>query len=307
MKRAQIARQLWHTLWQDYSRRVKYARIYQQMIEEAGGSIANDHIAFRSLRLSADTANSQINLGIPYVAGIAEALGYEVAGEYEFPDKYLYARHYRHPEQEGFDLPKLFISELLVDVLPTNIAQQIEQGVINGNFYNLPTLTREIEAASTPDEIEKLINQLQAVFIRPWQPPQQSAIAAVNEVSQYGAWVLPHGYAPNHFTGYINRQNTPRFPDIESTANALAEKGIPMKAAIEGSRDSGLRQTATVAVTEMVSVRDDTSGKLIQIPWTYAYYEIAERNLVEIVPGKTELFEGFLSSQARNLFEMTRR
>ena len=136
---------------------------------------------------------------------------------------------------------------------------------------------------------------------------KQSAIAAVNEVSQYGAWVLLHGYAPNHFTGYINRQNTPRYPDIESTASALAEKGLPMKAAIEGSRDSGLRQTATVAVTEMVSVRDDTSGKLIQIPWTYAYYEIAERNLVEIVPGKTELFEGFLSSQARNLFEMTRR
>ena len=35
MKRAQIARQLWARLWEDYSRRVEYARIYQQMIREA--------------------------------------------------------------------------------------------------------------------------------------------------------------------------------------------------------------------------------------------------------------------------------
>ena len=52
MKPTQIALHLWARLWQDYSRRVEYARIYQQMIQEAGGAIANDHIAFRSLRLT---------------------------------------------------------------------------------------------------------------------------------------------------------------------------------------------------------------------------------------------------------------
>ena len=44
-----------------------------------------------------------------------------------------------------------------------------------------------------------------------------------------------------------------------------------MKAEIEGSRGSGLRQTATQAVTEMVAVLDDTSGEIIHIPWTYAF------------------------------------
>jgi hypothetical protein len=150
------------------------------------------------------------------------------------------------------------------------------------------------------------VTQLQSVFTRPWQPPKQFVVKTVNNISQYGAWVLLHGYAVNHFTGYINRQNTPLYPDIETTAKALVQRGIPMKAQIEGSRGNGLRQTATQAVTEMVTVQDDTSSELKQIPWTYAYYELAERNQIEVAPGKKELFEGFLSSQAQNLFEMTK-
>ncbi len=136
MKQAQIARQLWERLWQDYSRRVEYARVYQSIIEEAGGAIANDHIAFRSLRLTLDRPMGKINLGIPYIAGIVEALGYEVAGEYQFPDQYLYARHYRHPEQDRFDLPKLFISELVVDSFPDPIVRQIEATVSSGKFFD---------------------------------------------------------------------------------------------------------------------------------------------------------------------------
>jgi len=316
MKKIQIARHLWEHLWEDYSDRVRYARIYQQMIEEAGGKIANDHIAFRSLRLVSghavprwerDRPEGKVNLGIPYVANIVEALGYEVAGEYEFPDQYLYARHYRHPQQDRFDLPKLFISELIVDALPPSIVQLIEQTVFSGSFFNLSPLKNKIEAASTETEVEQIVEQLQSAFVRPWQPPKRSVVEAVNAVSQYGAWVLLHGYAVNHFTGYVNRQNTPLYPDIETTARGLAERGIPMKDYIEGSRGSGLRQTATKAVTEMVTVRDDLTGESLQIPWTYAYYEIAERNQVEVAPGQEALFEGFLGSQARNLFEMTRK
>jgi hypothetical protein len=79
-----------------------------------------------------------------------------------------------------------------------------------------------------------------------------------------------------------------------------------MKAEIEGNVACGLRQTATQAVTEMVTVLDDNSGAEIQIPWTYAYYEIAQRYLIEIEPGKQILFDAFLGSNAQQLFEMTR-
>lgn len=302
IKRIQIAKKLWDKLWENYISRVNYAQVYQQMITRAGGTVANDHIAFRSLRLTVE----KNNLGIEHLAQIAAALGYAPAGEYHFPSSHLYARHYRHPKQDEFDLPKLFISELIVDELPDEIAQLIYQTVASGLSINSPTFPSNIDALSA-SEIEQFVNQLSTIFTRPWQPPRKTVVETVNNVTQYGAWVLLHGYAVNHFTGYINRQNTSAYPDIESTAKGLSERGVPMKAEIEGSRGSGLRQTATHAVKEMVTVLDDTSGELINIPWTYAYYEIAERNLIEIDGREKVLFEGFLDAQANNLFEMTRK
>lgn len=298
MKSVEILNRLWASLWQDYSQRVEYARIYQQMIKEAGYSIANDHIAFRSLGLTINKSGEKINLGIPYLAEIVEALGYIEAGQYEFPDRYLKACHYRHPEQERFNLPKLFISELVVDALPVELAQQITETVRCDRFFHKSNLSQWL----TTESPETIVSQLQAVFSRPWQPPKLSLIEAINAVTQYGAWVLLHGYAVNHFTGYINQHHNSIYPDIETTARALAERGIPMKDKIEGSSNSGLRQTATVAVTEMVEVWDDTKERLSQIPWTYAYYELAERNLIE-----GQLFEGFLNAQAKNLFAMTQK
>jgi hypothetical protein len=319
--KSQIVRLLWDKLWQDYRARVSYAETYQQMIAQAGGTVANDHIAFRSLRLVIDTPSGKKNLGIEYLAGIAEALGYSAAGEYFFSEQKLYARHYQHPDRERFDLPKLFISELIVDELPEAIASLIYQTVSCAQILDVEALLNKLVGNAHPtDEFtvlnklvgnahptNEMVEKLQGVFTRPWLPPKQSVVEAVNKVTQYGAWVLLHGYSVNHFTGYINRQNTSQYPDIESTASGLASLGVPMKAEIEGSREIGLLQTATHAVTEMVSVLDDFSGEEIRIPWTYAYYEIAERCLIEVAPGKQQLFEAFLGQNAQHLFEMTRK
>jgi hypothetical protein len=296
IKSVEIANRLWDTLWQDYIQRVEYARVYQQMMEEAGFSIVNDHIAFRSLSLTSDRGSGKkINLGIPYLAQIVEALGYIEAGRYEFSDRALRACHYQHPEQNCYNLPKLFISELVVDALPSNVAAQIEDTVSNGNFFSVSNLNQWM----TTESPETIITQLKTIFTRPWQPPERSLVEAVNQVSQYGAWVLLHGYAVNHFTGYINHHHNSLYPNLESTARALLQRGIPMKDTIEGSPATGLCQTATVAVREMVEVREE-SDRPIQIPWTYAYYELAERYLVQ-----GQLFEGFLNAQAQNLFAMT--
>ncbi len=299
----EIVIHLWKLLWRQYSARVNYARTYQQMITAAGGNVANDHIAFRSLRLLLDSPQGQVNLGIGYLEKIVQALGYVAAGEYTFAKTHLYARHYHHPQQEEFNLPKLFISELIVDELPSNIAQIIYQTVSSFEYQ----LTSDVNfLLETEENIEIIAQQLQQIFTRPWLPPRRSLVEEVNQVTQYGAWVLLHGYAVNHFTGYVNSQNTAKYPDIDTTASSLANLGVPMKAEIEGNIACGLRQTATQAVTEMVTVFDDNSGLEIQIPWTYAYYEIAQRYLVEIEPGKQVLFDAFLGSNAQELFEMTR-
>lgn len=307
MKNIELTLQLWNKLWQNYSQRVNYAQIYQQMINHAGGTVTNDHIAFRSLRLNVDGQN----LGIEYLAQIVEALGYEAAGEYTFPDQKLYARHYRHPQQAQFDLPKLFISELIVDQLPDAIATLIYQtvtsnlDVTSNNLYT--QLTQFLGETNSKLDIESFTQELKAIFSRPWDIPLKSDVEKVNAVSQYGAWVLIHGYAVNHFTGYINRQNTPIYHDIDSTAQGLTNLGVPMKTQIEGSREIGLRQTATQAVIENIAVRDDSNNELISIPWTYAYYELAERNLIQLESGKEVLFDAFIGANAQHLFEMTRK
>jgi hypothetical protein len=309
MKPAELAKQLWDNLWQDYRDRVGYARTYQQMIENAGGSIANDHIAFRTLQLMINQNGSSLQLGIPYLANIVEALGYQAASEYHFPNQFLYARHYAHPEQSAYDLPKLFISELRVDDLPEPIGALIEQTVVGGTFANHADLLSQITAITSQKnrDPKNLLGALRQVFQRPWLPPKQSVVEAVNQVSQYGAWMLLQGYAVNHFTGYVNRHQTEQYKTIEQTVAGLLHLGVPMKPKLEGSQESGLCQTATQAVMEQVWVQEDATGELIQIPWPYAYYEIAERYPLENSLGQPVLFEGFLNAQAKQLFEMTRR
>jgi hypothetical protein len=297
-----IALNLFSLLWREYSARVTYARTYEQMITAAGGTVANDHIALRSLRLSIARPQGKVNLGIDYISQVAEGLGYVPAGEYHFPQTHLYARHYRHPQQAEFDLPKLFISELIVDELPDQIIELISQTV-----STIPEdFTSTISDFSETENDEVIAQKLQKVFTRPWLAPRHSVVEEVNKATQYGAWVLLHGYAVNHFTGYVNRHQTPEYASIDATASGLASLGVPMKAEIEGDVACGLRQTATQAVKEMVTVIDDVSGQEIQIPWTYAYYEIAQRYPVEIAPGKQELFDAFLGNNAQQLFEMTR-
>jgi Domain of unknown function (DUF1338) len=284
----------WNLLWRQYLTRVSYARVYQDMITSSHGTVANDHIAFRSLRLNIDTSNGEINLGIKLFEPMLRTFGYEAADEYLFPN-HLYARYYRHPKFEEYNLPKLFISELIVSELPLEITALIYDTVKGANLEYFTNF--KVAPAQNPTKPTE-------IFTRPWQPPLHSVIEKVNSVSQYLSWVLLHGYAVNHFTGYVNRQNTLQYPDIETTANALASEGVPMKAEIEGVESVGLRQTATQAVTELVPVRDETNQDIL-IPWTYAYYEIAERYIVE-VEGKQVLFDGFLGNNAKQLFEMTK-
>ena len=311
MNSPHLAQELWAQLWEIYRQRVSYARVYETMIRAAGGIVANDHIAFRSLRLVIDSPTGSVNLGIPYLENIVEWLGYQVAGEYEFGaprsgslrDRNLYARHYRHPAQDEFDLPKLFISELIVEQLPSSIVSAIQDTVESGSFFNLSALQQS--SLALQKDYKGIAKALIPAFTRPWSPPKCTVVEAVNSVSQYGAWVLLHGYSVNHFTAYINRQNTPIYPDIETTAQALASQGVPMKESFEGGQASGLQQTATHAVIEPVAVLNE-QGNLDRMPWSYAYYELAQRYLVKDSTGKKNLFEGFIAPQAQNLFEMTK-
>ncbi len=286
-------------LWDRYRLRVSYVQAYEKMVAQAGATFCNDHIAFRTL------AVQQPQTGIASVSRVFEALGYRAAGSYHFEDKQLSAIHFQHPNGK---FPKLFISELKTWELPTPSRRLIEQTLVNHRLaFREESLAALANLDSNPVTTtgELLAEVVDFFHTLPWQPPQKDAVQELNQVSQYGAWTLVHGYNVNHFTSLVNSHGVPGLNDLEKTMAALAAAGVPIKSEIEGERGSKLRQSATEAVKIDVDVLDrNVPAKL---PWSYAYFELAERNeIVDAATGKRVRFEGFLGPQATNLFEMTR-
>ena len=292
---------LFDTLWDRYRQRVSYVRDYEQVIAGAGATFVNDHIAFRTL------AAQRRLTGIPTVSRIFEALGYQSAACYNFSDKHLTAIHYQHPNN---NLPKLFISELR----SWELSPQAREIVARCVGQHRQEISEEalaklvaLDESSSQDAHKVLHDEIVAQFHQlPWLPPERADLETINEESQYAAWVLVHGYCVNHFTALINSHQVEALDDIEKTANALAAAGVPMKEGIEGEPGSWLRQTATGAV--VIDVNISEHGHPSVMPWTYAYFELAERGEVtDSQTGRQQRFEGFLGPQATQLFEMTRK
>lgn len=295
---------LLNRLWGQYVQRVTYAHRYAEMVLARGGDVHNDHIAFRTLNTHTGTMPS----GVPAIARVFTALGYGRKEEYPFQEKKLTAWHYEH--RTNPDQPKIFISQLEVDELDAETAELIRESVID----TVDPLSREdIELLSilnqgrslSEQDATRLVDHLCHFFARPWEAPSREVVEKVNKTSQYAAWTLLHGNSVNHFTAHINKQNVHAWKDIEDTANALKEAGIPMKTEFEGEAGSKLRQTSTEAVVIPCEVREK-DGSIGEIMWSYAYYELAERGMVSDKNGKKVPFNAFLGEQATNLFDMTK-
>lgn len=297
--RERFTLELFDRLWERYRQRVSYVASYEEIVAEAGATFVNDHIALRTF------AGQQPLTGIASVSRIFEALDYRAAGCYNFADKHLSAVHFQHPNSQ---FPKLFISELKTWELSPQAREIIERS-IRSHREPLPTamLTELVN-------FEKLISERSAALMTdvlgqfhdlPWPLPDKDDVVALNQESQYAAWVLVHGYNVNHFTSLINSHEVRQLDDIEKTIAALQAAGVPMKPEIEGERGSKLRQSATEAAVIDVDVIE--SGEQTCMPWTYAYFELAERgSVVDPASGDRVRFEGFLGPQATNLFEMTK-
>lgn len=206
--------------------------------------------------------------GIAMFARVFAALGWRHAGTYHFPDVHLRAVHLSQP-----GLPRIFISQLDASALPSGPRAILEALPRDDAWSHAPPLTSPVTDADA----------LAACFCAPAVSPTSAALDEVAAVSQYGAWLLAFGRKVNHFTASVD--------DVEVWQRRLREAGIPMKSDIEGERGGPLRQTATLAALADVALADGSTRAL-----PYAYVEIAQRRAD---------FDGFLSPQARQLFEMT--
>ncbi len=290
---------LFDRLWDRYRSRVSYVADYERVVAAAGATFVNDHIAFRTL------ATQSPATGIHGLARIFDALGYRAAGCYSFVDKHLSAIHFQHPNPQ---FPKLFISELKTWELPAETRNQIlsvvhsHRPLVDEEVLNKLTQLSQLAPRDSESLLTEVADQFESL---PWNTPQRDLVQAVNLRSQYGAWVLVHGYNVNHFTSLVNSHGVATMDDIEKTIDALVAARVPMKKTIEGDPGSKLRQSATEAV--MIDVEMAEGDQIVECPWSYAYFELAERNdVVDAATGKPVRFEGFLGPQATQLFEMTR-
>ncbi len=297
--RENLAIDIFDRLWKRYRSRVEHVAAYERLVADAGAVFFNDHIAFRTF------ACQRPQTGIVSISRVFEALGYVPAGCYHFPDKHLAAIHFQHANPQ---FPKLFISELRVWELSDDAQETICRSLTEHRPPAPVSMLRELhqcdelqdaQRAELAQRVSEEIHEL------PWPIPQQADVERLNKESQYAAWVLVHGYNVNHFTSLINSHGVAALNDIEKTIDALKLAGVPMKAEIEGDRGSKLRQSATAAAVIDVPVR--VGKEETTMPWTYAYFELAERGEVtDPETGKQVRFEGFLGPQATNLFEMTK-
>jgi hypothetical protein len=260
------ATELFEQLWQNYLQVTPSATAIHQLLGEANGKdVINDHIALRTFNV--DKVNKE------KLAAHFEAVGYKQCGEYDFEAKKLKAKHYEHANPE---MPKVFISELLVEEFSEPV-----QTIINNMLESLD------ESALTSDNF--LYSGTH------WQVSQQDYQTLLAE-SEYAAWMAAWGYRANHFTVNINLLT--QFDTIEQVNQALKDAGFVLNSAggeIKGSPGVLLEQSSTMADKAPVEFTDGT----IEIP--SCFYEFAIRYPMP----NGELYTGFVAASADKIFEST--
>ena len=118
----EITKKLLDALWEQYLKRVSYAKIYNDLVLHKGGKVVNDHIAFRTL----NTFTGNQPQGIEAIRQILTHLEYKPVGTYKFQQKKLNAIHFEHPDPE---FPKIFVSQLEVSEFPEEAQHLINESV----------------------------------------------------------------------------------------------------------------------------------------------------------------------------------
>lgn len=262
----QSVTELFDNLWKNYLDVTPSAnKIHQLLGKENGKDVVNDHIALRTFNL--DKVNKE------KLAAHFEAVGYKQCGEYDFVAKKLKAKHFEHTDPE---MPKVFISELLVEAFSEQ-AQNIIHNMVS-QINDSDVLADNFLYSGTH-----------------WQVSYDDYQTLLAE-SEYAAWMSAWGYRANHFTVNINLLT--QFETIESVNQTLKEAGFVLNSSggeIKGSPEVLLEQSSTMADKANVEFSDGNR----EIP--SCFYEFALR----YPTSSGELYTGFVAASADKIFEST--
>ncbi|KAH9322796.1 hypothetical protein KI387_017435 [Taxus chinensis] len=256
-----------------------------------GGQLCYDHFAFRTFDVD--------GCGISAMAQFFLDFGYVVRDELRFPKKHLRALWFSPPEHlldckgEGVNgpLPRIFISELLVDKLSPEaqvIIKKYTDVSAHGNKYAaLASVTGSLT----------------------WPTPLFSDYQLLARESEYAAWTLVNGYALNHLTISVHRlksdvRKIEKLNElIQSNKFKLNSEGSILKV----SPDGRLLQSSTVADSMVFHFAEGTSESV-----PASYIEFAERlvspeyeNLPDDKILECHRRDGFEVGNADKIFEST--
>jgi len=257
---------LFDNLWQNYLTVTPSAqKVHALLGSSQQDDVINDHIALRTFNLP--------KVSLDKLAAHFLALGYKEGGEYHFEAKKLYAKHFEHADPT---LPKVFISELLLDKCSASLKSTIEDLV-----------------AQIPEEAVSADNFLYSGTH--WQVSSSTYQQLLAE-SEYAAWVAAWGYRANHFT--VNVNYLEKYDALEQVNSALKDAGFLLNTAggeIKGTPEVFLEQSATLADIVPVQFLDGET----QIP--SCFYEFARRYPLP----NGQLYSGFVAASADKIFEST--
>ncbi len=245
--------------WEKYTSYTPSAKKIHKLFDE---NVTNDHIAFRTLNLT----NTSIDIQKNYLG----QFGYKQEGVYEFKVKKLKAIHL---ENENVDLPKIFLSELLLEEFSDGLQTTFHEIFNNYSFVNGDLLMGG----------------------RKWEINYEKYIE-LSEESEYAAWLYVWGFCPNHFTISVNHLE--HYKSLEEVNTLIKQNGFKLNESggeIKGSPEVLLEQSSIIA--DLCTV--NFSGENHDVP--SCYYEFARR--YEISEGK--MYQGFIAKSADKIFEST--
>jgi len=255
----------WNAAWRRFTAQCPEAQRIHSLLEAAGErTIRNDHVALRTFNLD--------NINRRRVGAIFERHGYlRVPETLHFPDKHLTADYYIHSDEFQ---PKVFISELSVEAMPSEAQQWIRSVTADARLEGLGSLL-----APT------------------WQPVRYADYLRFAELSEYAAWTAAFGIQINHFAILCNQLH--KFPELRNLNRWLLANQCQLNRAggvVKGSEKELLLQSATMAS----QVKHLFAGGYETVPG--CFYEFAQRFNIEC---SGTPYQGFRVDNAKNIFEST--
>ena len=298
LKASDVGAAIYYKLRADYLQKIPYGNEFSVHVKDdpvmGQTGLREDHIAFRTFACP----TGDIPSGIASIERIFGSLGWSrgvdqdgMECRYDFPNMHLHAIHLDYPTDRP-DLPKMFISELLVDELEPADAAKIKADLAETRDPLTASDKEWLRRLSTGELISEneaagLIDRAYKALARPWLPPHRSTVLQTNERSQYAAWTLLNG--PMNHTAYLTE-------NIETTAQGHKNAGRELLPSIQGSKEKGLLQTSVRSPMFDYAVTEDDDGSLVEagvfdfavreedgrlgsIRWTGPFAEIIERPL----------------------------